>query len=95
MKTEEGFFKIAIEQDVLNNLVDNGKITIDEKYYHKRSIKLMKEAQEWAKQQALKDELDWLREFERLCGMTSITRCFIADRIKLLSQIKDAGGKGE
>jgi len=53
------YFKIAVEQAVLDNLLGNGKITLDEKYYHKRSIKLMKEAQEFGKQQQA-------QEFEKM-----------------------------
>lgn len=50
---EKEYFKIKIEQEVLDNLLDNGKITLDEKYYHERSIKLMKEAEEWGRTQTL------------------------------------------
>lgn len=56
MKTKEDYFKIGIEEEVLKNLLDNGKITLDEKYYHERSIKLMKEAQEFGFQKGKLEE---------------------------------------
>ena len=79
------YFKIAVEQAVLDNLLGNGKITLDEKYYHKRSIKLMKEAQEFGKQQQAKEFEKKVKELkEDIEKLVYSGSDFYLDNVKLV-----------
>jgi len=58
---DKNFWKIEVEQGALNNLLDASEMTLGEKYYHERSIKLMKEAQEFGEEKS-QEELRQLQK---------------------------------